>query len=427
VSNDQPRKKSAQPTLRFKEELNAWVAWVRFPDGHKERVKRRDFDDATADLNEKLARRARQTERPERVTNGATFDDVVTAWLDAGCPTPRGRTIKGKAHRHNFAKSNNTIIQATDYLRNHVAPRRDLDTPEQAKRRNPSFKTNPKAVGALWIDKTATERIEAIFQEMADRGLSKAYIDKVFEHMNNAVAWGVGERMNKTNPVDACRLPIGKPKKKGKPFNFDEAKRFFEAVAADRREAFWLTGIYVGNRPGELIGLRWCYLDLDSERPTITIAERAHEEHKKYVGQRDPKTGREAAIELHPVAVAALKKHRDDMIALGLYEFDDTPYASRGFVFPTSNGTPYSQANVRRYLREVCKKAKVDVERTTYDLRRTFASIADEYVTRKEVGKVMGHSGPQAEKTTAGYISGVRASTDIARRAFDAFHEEAAS
>src|SRR4029453_7894068 len=56
-------------------------------------------------------------------------------------------------------------------------------------------------------------------------------------------------------------------------------------------------------RPGELTGLRWPLVDLDSEDPSLWIAERASEVNHKYVGQADPKTRRKGGIGLHPLAV----------------------------------------------------------------------------------------------------------------------------
>lgn len=52
----------------------------------------------------------------------------------------------------------------------------------------------------------------------------------------------------------------------------------------------WVTGLMCGLRPGELAGLRWPYVDIDSEAPSITVAERALEIEDKYVGQATPKT-----------------------------------------------------------------------------------------------------------------------------------------
>jgi hypothetical protein len=55
--------------------------------------------------------------------------------------------------------------------------------------------------------------------------------------------------------------------------------------------------------------LRWPYIDLDLDEPTIEIAERALEVDDKYVGQATPKTARSRRrIGLHPLLVAALRR-----------------------------------------------------------------------------------------------------------------------
>src|SRR3546814_15004967 len=90
-------------------------------------------------------------------------------------------------------------------------------------------------------------------------------------------------------------------------------RRSSDLIPSDPRPAMWLTGLMCGLRPGELAGLRWCFVDIDSDEPTIEIAERAMEVGKKYVGQAPPKTERsKRRIGLHPLLVAALRRHRDE-------------------------------------------------------------------------------------------------------------------
>jgi hypothetical protein len=126
VSTEERPKKSKAPTLRYDERIDRWTCEVRFPDGHKERVKRKDERDAIADLNEKLARRVNQSARPEKI-HGATFDDVITAWIQAGCPTPGGRSSSGQVRgRVRRVKDPNTITQVIDSLSH---PRRSSARP----------------------------------------------------------------------------------------------------------------------------------------------------------------------------------------------------------------------------------------------------------------------------------------------------------
>src|SRR3546814_12981161 len=115
----------------------------------------------------------------------------------------------------------------------------------------------------------------------------------------------------------------------------------------------WLTGLMCGLRPGELAGLRWCFVDIDSDEPTIEIAERAMEVGKKYVGQAPPKTERsKRRIGLHPLLVAALRRHRDESKLLGLY-------SDEGFVFGTRSGPPTAISNLRRDIGQASCREKV--------------------------------------------------------------------
>ncbi len=123
-------------------------------------------------------------------------------------------------------------------------------------------------------------------------------------------------------------LPEKRPAKLRKSFTIEQAHRVLvDAIPADARPAMWLTGLMCGLRPGELAGLRWCFVDIDSDAPSIRVTERALEVDDRYAGQVEPKTLRsKRSIGLHPLLVAALQRHRDDMRKLGLY-------GDQGFVF----------------------------------------------------------------------------------------------
>ncbi len=173
----------------------------------------------------------------------------------------------------------------------------------------------------------------------------------------------------------------------------------------------WLTGLMCGLRPGELAGLRWPYVDIDSTRPSIEVAERALEVADKYVGQAAPKTERgRRKIGLHPLLVAALRRHRDDMTLLGLYD-------AEGFVFGTRNGTAQSMSNLRRSFQRLCERAGLGREWTTYELRHSFVSlVADQLDDLVKVADLAGHVDT---RTTQGYRHPVRPSLPHAIEAWE--------
>ncbi|MCP4959264.1 MAG: tyrosine-type recombinase/integrase, partial [Actinomycetia bacterium] len=176
--------------------------------------------------------------------------------------------------------------------------------------------------------------------------------------------------MIRTNPAAEVLLPARRASRARKSFTLEQTQRLItEAIPADPRPAMWLTGLMCGLRPGELAGLRWPYVDIDSNDPAIEIAESAIEVEDRYVGQGKPKTARgRRRMALHPLLVASLQRHREEQRLLGLYD-------DEGIVFCTRNGTPMTKSNMRRAFQRLCKNAGLGEAWTTYELRHSFVSL----------------------------------------------------
>jgi integrase len=384
------------PKIRWNELEQAWTCKVTFPDGHRERVCRKDKVDAQRDLDEKLARRASQTadvrhDDPKLTT----FDQVVEAWIEAGCPRVSVASGGGRVRRHHTTRGETTIDQISDYLRGSVTRPADR---KKCWHQYPNTARTKAAIGSLWVDRTTTERVERVFAAMDEDGLATSTIHKTWQHLNDALAWSQKRRLTKSNPVADAMLPAQKPGRDVRSLTTETARVLFDHLPLEneRLAPLWLTALMVGCRPGEILGIRWPWLDLESETPTFAIEERAHERRGVYQGQAAPKVESFRTIMLHPLNVAALVKHRDNLIALGRYD-------PNGFVFPTKTGKPQSQTNTRKYFKRFCIAAGLDGDGwTTNSLRHSFATIGDELLDeRTHVGKVMGH---RHEATTAGYI-----------------------
>ena len=378
------------PSVRWNEGKQRWMAWVRFPDGSRRKVERASKADAQADLDELLAIRAAGGEGTDatapRRQRLASFGEVIDEWLAAGCPSsaPSSRT------RHAKAKSPNTIANARMLLNVHVRP----------------------AIGALWVDRTRTERLEQVFAAMATADYATSTIDRTWGYLNQACQYAQRRRRVKNNPAQDVLLPEVRPPKRRKSLTIEQASRLLlEAIPEDACPAMWLTGLMCGLRPGELAGLRWVYVDVDGDDPTIEVAERVHEVAQKYTGQTIPKTPRSRRrIGLHPLLVAALRRHRGEMQLLGLYD-------PEGFVFCSRNGTPLLLKNLRRSFRALCARAGLGSDWTTYELRHSFVSlVADQLDDLMKVADLAGHVDT---RTTQGYRHPVRPSLPHAIEAWD--------
>jgi integrase len=361
------------------------MAWVRFPDGSRRKIERVEKADAKRDLDEMLALRAQAIDPGSRGAL-ATFAEVIGDWFKAGCPNV-SPTAKS---RHARVKSPNTIANARQLLGTSVLP----------------------VVGKLFVDRTSTERLEKVFNDMATRGYATSTIDRNWNYLNQACQQALRERRIRTNPAAGVLLPAIRPSKQRKSFTIEEAQRLLvDAIPADSRPAMWLTGLMCGLRPGELAGLRWCFVDLDSEESSIEVAERALEVGDKYVGQATPKTRRShRRISLHPLLVAALQQHRMEQRMLGLYD-------DEGFAFCTRNGTPMTMSNMRRAFSQLCARAGLGSDWTTYELRHSFVSlVADQLDDLVKVADLVGHVDT---RTTQGYRHAVRPSLPHAVQAWE--------
>lgn len=126
------------------------MAWVRFPDGSRRKVERIDKADAQRDLGELLALRASAETPGPRRQRLVTFGEVIDGWTAEGCPT----AAPSSRGRHARTKSPNTIANIRYLLDGHVRP----------------------DIGKLWVDRTTTERLEAVFRKMGTAGYATSTI-----------------------------------------------------------------------------------------------------------------------------------------------------------------------------------------------------------------------------------------------------------
>jgi integrase len=375
-----------RPTVRWNEGAERWMAWVRFPDGTRRKIERVSKADAQRDLDALLALRAQGGDAGPRRTRLASFADVIEAWFAEDCPN----VAPTSKSRHARVKSPNTIANARQLLGTSVLP----------------------VIGGQRVDRTSTERLEALFASMVDKGYATSTIDRTWNYLNQACQHALRARRITTNPAAGVLLPAARPSKERKSFTIEQAQRLLvDAIPADSRPAMWLTGLMCGLRPGELAGLRWCFVDIDAEAPSIEVAERALEVGDRYVGQAVPKTRRSRRrIGLHPLLVAALQRHRYEQELLGLYD-------AEGFVFCTSNGTPMTMSNLRRSFQKLCVRAGLGSDWTTYELRHSFVSLVSDQID--DLVKVADLAGHTDTRTTQGYRHAVRPSLPHAIDAWD--------
>jgi integrase len=150
-------------------------------------------------------------------------------------------------------------------------------------------------------------------------------------------------------------------------------------------------------RQGELLGLQWPDIDLDSGKLTIfrslhrTKRRRDPDDKTPWFELRHPKTaGSRRTLEIPPVTVEALRAHAVRQRQQRLLA--DSSWQEQKLIFTTRVGTPVDTTNVLHGFQKILREAGLAKMRF-YDLRHTHASLLiAEGVHPKKIAERLGHA-----------------------------------
>ena len=115
----------------------------------------------------------------------------------------------------------------------------------------------------------------------------------------------------RNNPADPCVLPR-RPKQKVKPLNEEQITKLIKALKCHKYENLILTTLFTGLREGEVCGLQWDCVNLETR--TILVDKQLQSPRKSVRGNRDKyalvptKNGKERYLTVAPFVVELLKK-----------------------------------------------------------------------------------------------------------------------
>ena len=164
-----------------------------------------------------------------------------------------------------------------------------------------------------------------------------------------------------------------------------EVRALFEAATGDRYEALYVLAVNTGLRQGELLGLRWEDVDLD----TATLRIRRTLQNGSF---HPPKSGKGRSVRLTRRTVDALRSHRrrqleERMELAGLWE-------DQGLIFPNRAGRPLDHTNFyQRDFKKLLDRAGLSPAFRFHDLRHTCATLLlSRNVHPKVVQEMLGHA-----------------------------------
>ncbi len=225
------------------------------------------------------------------------------------------------------------------------------------------------AFGRVRLGALSPAHVRALYREKLDAGLSPRTVRYVHVTLSKALKQAAADGLIPRNAAASVKAP--KPAKKEiTPLSREQVGAFFAAVSGERLEPLYVLAVTAGLREGEILGLKWEDVDLDSGMLQVR---RSLSEARSGRIFEAPKSGKGRSIRLTQKALNALREHRrrqleERMKSAGLWQ-------ESGLVFPSRVGTPLGGRNLNRSFKRDLERAGLPRTFRFHDLRHTCATL----------------------------------------------------
>jgi integrase len=244
------------------------------------------------------------------------------------------------------------------------------------------------ALGRIKLKTLTSTHARGLYREKLDSGLAPRTVGYIHTTLHKALKDAVADGLIPRNATQGIKAPASKNQEIN-PLSPDQARAFLETARGNRFEALYVLAVTAGLREGELLGLKWDDLDLDSG--TLSVRRTLSEARSGRFFEA-PKNGKGRSISLTQQAVEALRGHRkrqsEERQRLGaLWQDND-------LVFPSQKGTPMNAKNLTaRSFKPLLERAGLPRTVRLHDLRHTCATLLlGKGVHPKIVQELLGHA-----------------------------------
>lgn len=245
---------------------------------------------------------------------------------------------------------------------------------------------NP-TLGHLKLNALTRQHIDALFLHVAETGLSRSTQVQIRSVLQPALQQAEDNGFILKSPFKSIKML---PKANSYPDFFDlpEIKKIFVAAKAAGDLARWHLALVYGLRQGEVLGLKWESVLLDTEMPQITISSQIQRQTGKGLVDTKLKTTKSLrTLPITPETEELLKNLRTaNQLAQSV---NGTTWNAKNYVFITATGTPRDPANDRKNWTKILKQAGVKV----LPLHKARSSAGTNAGNLNVASKMLGHSG----------------------------------
>jgi len=243
-------------------------------------------------------------------------------------------------------------------------------------------------IGGMRLDRVRPAHCQTVLDALIDGGWAPRTVAHCRAAMSSAFQTALRWQLVSTNPVRATTTPTPERPKFTTP-DAAELRALADAAVGTTWEIAVLLAATTGARRGEVLGLRWSYVDLDRGR--VRVDEALQRTPDGTLGFTPPKTERaRREIPLPGFAVERLRRHRAEQaqrrLALG------TGWQDLDLVCERGDGAPFDPSSFTHGFARIAKAVGIEGVRL-HDLRHGVATALAKAGTPAYVtSKVLGHS-----------------------------------
>lgn len=199
------------------------------------------------------------------------------------------------------------------------------------------------AIGDIPVGKLSPQNVREFLNAKLAAGLSPRTVKHLLVTLRGALAVAVKDGQLPRN-VAAHVDPPHVPDSEVQVFNPEQAREFLKAVRGSRLEAAYTAAVAVGMRQGEILGLRWTDLDLETGKLFVRVALQRVDKKLVQVQPKSRKSRR--PIQLPAVCVTAFARRKADQDLER--KWAGSQWQESEYVFTTRIGTPMDARDLLR-------------------------------------------------------------------------------
>jgi len=244
------------------------------------------------------------------------------------------------------------------------------------------------ALGHRKLKDLTRAEVRRLYNEKS-KALTARSVEYVHITFQKALSQAVMDDLIPRNVAVGERPRSSRNRKEAKALSPEQVRALLEAARGHRNEALYVLAVHTGLRQGELLGLLWTDIDLESNSLSVRRSLKVTEHGLDFGPVKNKQSRR--SVPLNRSAASALKVHKVHQNEESLVE---THWQDHGLVFPNRIGKPTDHNNLyyREYKPLPEQAGLQELGFTFHSLRHTFATaLFKKREHPKIVQSLMGH------------------------------------